>query len=83
MNESNNNSNLYKYVLAAVIAIFTIYVSYTQGSNRIDERIETRVQAASSVYMERSGIHDADIEKRLTRIEEKLDRLQERAGRGR
>ena len=83
MNESRNNANLYKYILAALVAVFTIYVSYTQGSNRIDERIETRVQAASSVYMERSSSHDADIEKRLTRIEEKLDRLQERMSRGR
>lgn len=83
MTESRNNANLYKYILAAVIAIFTIYVSFTQGSSRIDDRIENRVQQAITNYTVRSESQYIEIEKRLGRIDDKLERLQERSNRER
>ena len=77
------NATFYKYILAAVVAIFTVYVSYTQGSNRIDERIEARANQVVASYVAISSAHNVEVDRRLAEMNEKLDWLMKQRNRGR
>jgi len=71
------NGTTYKYVLGAVIFLFSVYVSYVQGTSQSIAQVDNKVQYAIASHESTSNKHDAEVEKRLERIEVKLDRLQE------
>ena len=84
MAESQNYNSIYKYVIVAVFWLLTLYIAWTQASSRVDSKVEEafsqvdgRVEKALEMRAESNTVRTDMIEKRLERVEAKLDRLLE------
>ena len=84
MTEPRNG--VYKYVLAAVFWLLTLYVAWTQATTRVDNKVQevfsqvdSKVEKAFVIRDMNSNARTEMLEKRLERIEMKLDRYLERS----
>jgi hypothetical protein len=84
MAESQNHNGVYKYVIVAVFWLLTLYIAWTQASSRVDSKVQeafsqvdSRVEKAFEVRGEVSTARTDMLERRLERVEAKLDRVLE------